>query len=82
MTTTQIRQQLHNYIDNAGDKKLKAIYTLLEDNIDVELDYKLSKEQKAELDQRFYELENGIGKNYNWDEIIAITEQAIADRKK
>ena len=34
MTTTQIRQQLHNYIDNAGEKKLKAIYTLLESEID------------------------------------------------
>jgi hypothetical protein len=33
MRTTQIKQQLHDYIDSAEDKKLKAIYTLLEDDI-------------------------------------------------
>ncbi len=33
MRTTQIRQQLHDYIDSAEDKKLKALYTLLERDI-------------------------------------------------
>jgi hypothetical protein len=33
MRTTQIRQQLHDYIDSAEDKKLRALYTLLEGEI-------------------------------------------------
>ncbi|MFI5138913.1 MAG: hypothetical protein ACHQIM_13905 [Sphingobacteriales bacterium] len=33
MRITQIKQRLHDYIDSAEDKKLKALYTLLEDEI-------------------------------------------------
>jgi len=80
MTTTQIKQKLHSYIDNAEDKKLKAIYTLLQD--DIGEDYKFTKEQEAELDKRFNDYQNGIGKTYTWDETVAITDKALADRKK
>jgi hypothetical protein len=45
MRTTQIRQQLHDYIDSVEDKKLKAIYTLLED--DIPYTGSLTKEQLA-----------------------------------
>jgi len=47
MTTTQTKQKLHQYIDTAEDKKLKAIYTLLEN--DIEEIYMLSDEQKEML---------------------------------
>lgn len=33
MTTVQIRQKLHQYIDVAQDKKLEAIYNLIEDEL-------------------------------------------------
>jgi len=33
MRTTQIRQQLHDYIDSAEDKMIRALYTLLEGEI-------------------------------------------------
>ncbi|CAN5590521.1 hypothetical protein BH11BAC3_BH11BAC3_21910 [soil metagenome] len=33
MTTAAIRQQLHNYLEVAEDKKLKAIYTMMEEEI-------------------------------------------------
>lgn len=33
MRTTQIRQQLHDYIDSAEDKMIRALYTLLEAEI-------------------------------------------------
>ena len=34
MTLTKVRQQLHEYIDHADEKKIKAIYTLLESDIE------------------------------------------------
>ena len=51
MRTTQIRQQPHDYIDSAEDKKLKAIYTLLED--DLSDDYQLSAASMLRLWQFF-----------------------------
>jgi len=42
MHITQIKQQLHDYINSAEDKKLKALYTLLEDDIK---GYQLTNEQ-------------------------------------
>lgn len=53
MSSAQIRQRLHDYIDIVEDKKLKAIYTLLQDYIDG--GYQLTEEQKAELDRRLHD---------------------------
>jgi hypothetical protein len=33
MRITQVKQRLHDYIDLAEDKKLKALYILLEDDL-------------------------------------------------
>lgn len=79
MSTAQIRQRLHEIIDMAEDKKLKAIYTLLEDDEDDQ--YKLSVEQKEELDRRLADHQNNIGKTYSWAETMAMAEKAVADRK-
>lgn len=79
MRTTQIRQQLHDYINAAGEKKLKAIYTLLES--DLESDYRLSTTQKKELDRRLRDHKNGIGKTFTWDETVAMADQALKARK-
>ncbi len=80
MRTTQIKQQLHDYIDSAEDKKLKAIYTLVEDDLTDE--FALTAEQKKELDRRYDNYQNGIGKTYTWEEAVAITDKALADMKK
>ena len=79
MRTAQIKQQLHDYINSAENKKLKAIYTLLEG--DISEDYQLSPEQKEELDRRYSDHQNGIGRTYTWEEAIAITDQALAKRE-
>ena len=79
MRTAQIRQQLHDYIDTAEDKKLKAIFTLLED--DLTDDYQLNAAQKIELDKRYSDHQNGIGRTYTWEETVAIAEQALIEHK-
>ena len=51
MDITSIRQRLHGYLEVADDKKITAIYTMVEDEIkDTIIDY--SPEFKAELDNR------------------------------
>jgi len=79
MRTAQIRQQLHEYIETAEDKKLKAIYTLVENDIADE--FELTAEQKKELDRRYDDYMNGVGETYTWEETVAMAEQALAERK-
>ncbi|MES2328778.1 MAG: hypothetical protein V4539_04190 [Bacteroidota bacterium] len=58
MNTSAIKQQLHNYLDVADSKKLKAIYTMVEEDIMVSsTDY--SSAFKAELDNRVNRYLNG-----------------------
>ena len=51
MNTAAMRQQLHNYLEVADDKKINAIFIMVEDDIkDSAVTY--TEEYKAELDQR------------------------------
>jgi hypothetical protein len=51
MDITSIRQRLHGYLEVADDKKITAIYTMVEDEIkDTIINY--SPEFKAALDNR------------------------------
>jgi hypothetical protein len=61
MNTSTIRRQLHNYLEVADEKKLKAIYTMLEDEIsqvsDSGIEYTAA--EKKELDRRVKNYLNG-----------------------
>ena len=58
MNTAAIRKKLSDYLKVADDKKIKAIYALVEDEIEQsELDY--SDELKTELDKRFDDYKKG-----------------------
>jgi len=51
MDTATLRQQLHEYLEVAEDKKINAIYTMVEDEIKgIIVEY--SPEFKDELDKR------------------------------
>ena len=59
MNTTTIKQQLHGYLEIADDKKLKAIFIMVEDEIK-ETIVEYSGEFKADLDKRVeYYLKGG-----------------------
>jgi hypothetical protein len=78
MTTAAIRERLYDYIRMADDKKVEAIYTLLEDQIAPAVDWSEDEEFVAELDERVRRYEAGIDKGYTWDEL----EASIEDSKK
>ncbi len=58
MTTTDIRQLLHRFIETAEEKKIKAIYTIFEDEL-VQDNWEYTDAFKAELDHRFDYYKNG-----------------------
>lgn len=58
MNTASIRQQLHNYLEVADDKKVKAIYTMMEEEIK-EANIEYDDELKADLDERYAAYKSG-----------------------
>lgn len=52
MTITAIRKKLINYLADADNKIVKALYTILEDKIDQEEIFKLTDKHMETLDER------------------------------
>lgn len=69
MTTQLIKQRLHTYLELADDKKVKAIYTMMENEISKTV---ITKELKAEMDERL--------KNYKTNTSTALTEKQSKKR--
>ncbi len=67
MTTALIRQKLYEYIRIADEKKVKAIFTMVEGEIG---DYEWSKDKEflAELDRRSADYKSGKVKGIPWEE--------------
>jgi hypothetical protein len=61
MPTGSIRQKLHSYLEVADDKKLKAMYIMLEGDIK-ELAVQYTDELKEELDKSYAGYKNGKAK--------------------
>ncbi len=64
-----IRNKLYDYIRVADDKKLNAIYNLLEDEINETSEWWKDKLFTAELDKRFLALEDGSDKGCTIDQL-------------
>jgi len=81
MTIATIRERLHEYIDFADDKKINAIYTIVEDEIVEELDLWEDKEFLQELKSRLDDIETGHDDSLTWNE-VKVKAQAELKAKK
>jgi hypothetical protein len=70
MSTLEIRQKLFDYIRVADDKKVKAIYTMIESDIDQKVEI-WTDEFVEELNKRTQDLESGKSKGRTWEEVKA-----------
>lgn len=68
MNTTTIRRKLFDYIRDADTQKVKAIFTLVQNDIDAENDI-WTEEFTAEMERRRKELEEGKVKTRTWEEV-------------
>lgn len=82
MTTNTIRKKLTNYIQEADPKKLKAIYTLVEQDVAQQEDEELDDELLVELDKRSAEMIAGTAKTYSWEEVEENMIAAVKARRK
>lgn len=81
MTTSLIREKLTAYLHIADEKKLKAIYTMVEDEIDTianDWDDAFVKE----LQSRSKSFENGTAKTYTWEETKAVAIKRVESKRK
>jgi len=77
MKTQDIKQKLHRYIENANEKKLKAIYTMVEEEIEETTGLWNDEEFVAELERREKEYLNGTPKTFSLQETETRARQAI-----
>jgi len=77
MTTAAIRSRLLSYLADADDTKIKAVYTLLEKEIEEKNAFTLTDEQLEILDREHELHMSGKSKSYSWTE----AEQIIKGEK-
>jgi hypothetical protein len=82
MTVAAIRERLYDYIRSADDKKVEAMYTLLEDQIVPAWEWSEDEEFVAELNERVRRYEAGIDPAYSIEEVKEFLQQARQDRQQ
>ena len=81
MTTSAIREKLVSYLQVADDKKVKAIYTMVEDEINTaENDW--DEDFISELEARSKSFNDGTAKTYTWEETKQAAIDRVASKKK
>jgi hypothetical protein len=69
MTTAAIRKKLITYLADADDKRVKAIYSLFEDEINQETAFVPTDAHLKILDERKARHLTGKSKSYSWQEV-------------
>ena len=80
MTLAAAKQKLHNYIDHADSKKVRAILTLREN--EPEADYEFSDADMKELDRRWDDYLSGKSKSYTLEESKTRINKYIENKRK
>lgn len=78
MATLTLRDKLYEYIRFADDKKVKAIYTMVEDEINQKVDLWEDEDFLNEMDARLKAYESGKVEAKTWPEV----RQKILEKKK
>ena len=78
MTISAIRKKLKTYVDGVDDKKVKALYTLLQDEIEDSDGFSLSEEHLRILDKEHALHLNGQTKSYSWEDAKEIIRGELA----
>jgi len=69
MNTTAIRQKLYEYIRIADDRKVKAIYTIIENDLNEQQEWWEDKDFVSTLDRISIDLKNCSDKGIVWGDL-------------
>ena len=81
MKAVLIKEKLHHYIETAGDKKLKAIYAIVEGDIQEPAKVWEDKNFIAGLEQREKAYKNGTAKMFSLAESVKKAKRAVKKAK-
>ena len=79
-SATGIRARLYDYIRIADDKKLHAIYELLEPQIEEPYEWWKDKTLLADFDERCKAMESGADQGFTLDQLDASIEKLRRER--
>jgi hypothetical protein len=82
MTTAEIREKLHDLIDTADDKHVKAVYSIFKDEMAEKYDPWEDEEFVIEMDQRVKDVESGKTKGVSWEEVKRKARLRLATKHK
>ena len=80
MKLAAVKEKLHDYIEHADEKKVKAMFTLVEN--DMEPDYEFSEAELAELDRRWENYLSGKEKSYSLEDSMSNMRKYIENKRK
>jgi hypothetical protein len=72
MGAAQIREELHQFIDRAGERILNLMYGMMKADCEKGI---LTTEQQEDLDKRIANHKKGESKSYTWSEARAKIER-------
>ena len=81
MTATVIRKKLTEYIKTADEEKIKAIYTMVSDEINTD-ENDWDETLLKELNRRSKSFLNGTAKTYTWEETKLAAIKKIGTKRK
>jgi hypothetical protein len=81
MNTLTIRKKLHQYIEVAQEKKVKAIFAMVEDEIEETGNHWNDERFVAELQRREISYLEGKAKTYTLEQTLARTKRSIKKTK-
>jgi hypothetical protein len=69
METTDIREKLHEYVNNSDEKLLKLLYVLAKEyNDEDDFEYEFSETELDDFEKRRSKRISGESKTYSWKE--------------
>ena len=75
MNTEEIRGQIHEYIDQADERMLRIIHSIMEG--DLEQEPTVPDWHYEEVERRMQALLSGESKSYTWEEVKENTRKAF-----
>ena len=82
MKTTALREKLYEYIRVADEKKVKAIYLMLEEDIVEKTEWWKDKPFTDELKQRYNNWKSGQERAFTTDEVKTSIQDMLATSRK